>query len=148
MAGDHMRTTLLDVTYPHSPVPVGSVTPGGYAGVAFGAGGGATYGMVGTNHSVMVLDLAYAYAPRVTDAIPHGAGEHAGLAMAECFVERVCGIVAESDGGIAIYDMAGVAAGPLARGGPKGVPATALEAFRHDNGRTYVVAGIGDAIHV
>lgn len=145
LTGNDVRTTALDVTYPRSPVPVGSVVPGGYAGIAFGAGGGPAYMLADAGDVVAVMNLGDARAPRTMHAIPHGYG---GAAISQCLGGVTCGIVAKPDGSVLAYDLADVAAGPLRYGGVTVAPDSALAAFRHDNGRTYVISGKGGIVNI
>lgn len=153
LAGDENHMLVLDVTYPYAPVPVGDITEGFVTrgGTVFAPEGGRILALVGSGyHTVLVADLTDPRAPKVLGIIPAENDRPGDVVATGSPDGRAYGMWIGASGGVLAADITEphVAASPVISYDLGLAPGSTMELFRPHDGRTYMMAGSGDAIRI
>ena len=152
LAGDADRMLILDVTYPHAPVPTGAARGfDGRGGAVFAPEGGRVLALVGSGyHTILMVDLTDTRAPAVLGVIPAEDDRPGDVVVAGAPDGRAYGMWIGASGGILTADITEphAVAAPAMSDDMGLAPGSVMGLFRPHDGRTYMMAGSGDTIRI
>ena len=150
LMGSSRNVAVLDATYPHAPAPVGeaAVHPGPRRAVVFESEGSIRALVTADDGAAKVVDLTDPGAPRILGTIPpdsRGRGDALAVASPD---GRTYGVWAGQNVGdaLTVADITGSDPGPPIHRNLGPVPGPAAALFKGPDGRSYMMAGGGDAI--